>query len=74
MSYHNGRRNAYIYFYYLIFLTFILPQAYDIDTLELIENFTGGENPICTLAAGQNMLFSGSLKSIKVIIQGCLRP
>jgi len=40
--------------------------AYDIDTLELIKNFTGGENPICTLAAGQNMLFSGSLKSIKV--------
>lgn len=51
-------------------LIFILPKAYDIDTLELIQNFTGGENPICTLAAGQNMLFSGSLKSIKVIIHG----
>ncbi|XP_065065622.1 E3 ubiquitin-protein ligase TRAF7-like isoform X3 [Rhopilema esculentum] len=40
--------------------------AYDLESLELIENVTGGENPICTLAVGQNMLFSGSLKSIKV--------
>eukprot|EP00794_Sanderia_malayensis_P008900 gene8900-9851_t len=41
-------------------------SAYDLESLELIENFTASENPICTLAAGNNMLFSGSLKSIKV--------
>ena len=54
------------YSYSSFFSLFSPSQAYDIDTLELIKNFTGGENPICTLAAGQNMLFSGSLKSIKV--------
>ena len=36
----------------------------DFDKLKVIE---AHDNPVCTLASARNMLFSGSLKVIKVI-------
>jgi len=41
-------------------------SVFDIENLKLIQNFSADDNPICTLAVGNEMLFSGSLKSIKV--------
>ena len=52
----------FLFFHYLLFLS----KVFDIENLKLIQNFTADENPICTLAVGNQMLFSGSLKSIKV--------
>ena len=52
----------FLFFHYLLFLF----KVFDIENLKLIQNFTADENPICTLAVGNQMLFSGSLKSIKV--------
>ena len=37
----------------------------DFDKLKVIE---AHDNPVCTLASARNMLFSGSLKVIKVIV------
>ena len=39
---------------------------WDIGTLELVETLEGHENPVCTLHAANSLLFSGSLKCIKV--------
>ena len=46
---------------------FVFLQVFDIENMKLIENFRADENAICTLAVGNGMLFSGSLKSIKVL-------
>uniref|UniRef100_T2MAP7 E3 ubiquitin-protein ligase TRAF7 n=1 Tax=Hydra vulgaris TaxID=6087 RepID=T2MAP7_HYDVU len=48
-------------------------SVFDIESLKLIENFSADENPICTLAVGNGMLFSGSFKSIKVWDIGALK-
>ena len=41
-------------------------QVWDIDNFELIETLEGHENPVCTLSAANSLLFSGSLKVVKV--------
>lgn len=43
-----------------------LAQVWDIDSLELLATLTGHDNPVCTLATAHGLLFSGSLKIIKV--------
>lgn len=47
--------------------------VFDIENQKLLTNFSADENPICTLAVGNGMLFSGSLKSIKVWDLGTLK-
>eukprot|EP00051_Salpingoeca_urceolata_P027745 m.483093 g.483093 ORF g.483093 m.483093 type:complete len:741 (-) comp22779_c0_seq1:113-2335(-) len=41
-------------------------KMWDIDTLELEETLEGHDNPVCTLAIANGLLFSGSLKNIKI--------
>ena len=41
-------------------------QVWNIETLEKETTITAHDNPVCTLATAKNMLFSGSLKLIKV--------
>nr|CAB3267212.1 ZF(TRAF/RING)-5 zinc finger protein [Phallusia mammillata] len=41
-------------------------KVWSIDTLEELASISAHENPVCTLVCANNMLFSGSLKSIKV--------
>ena len=48
------------------YIVSFLSQVFDIEKMSLLQNFQADENPICTLAVGNGMLFSGSLKSIKV--------
>ncbi len=42
-------------------------QIWDIDTLELLDTLKGHDNPVCTLATANGLLFSGSLKIVKVL-------
>jgi hypothetical protein len=41
-------------------------HVWDIDTLDLVATLAGHDNPVCTLATANGLLFSGSLKIIKV--------
>lgn len=41
-------------------------QVWCLEALELLDSIRGHENPVCTLVTKRNMLFSGSLKKIKV--------
>lgn len=41
-------------------------QVWCLEELELLDSIRGHENPVCTLVTKRNMLFSGSLKKIKV--------
>jgi hypothetical protein len=41
-------------------------NVWDIDTLDLLVTLPGHDNPVCTLATANGLLFSGSLKIIKV--------
>ena len=41
-------------------------QVWNIDALEQEKTIQAHDNPVCTLVAANNMLFSGSLKVIKV--------
>ena len=43
-----------------------LSQVWCLEALELLDSIRGHENPVCTLVTKRNMLFSGSLKKIKV--------
>ena len=45
----------------------LLQQVWSIDTFEETFSIAAHENPVCTLVCSDNLLFSGSLKSIKVI-------
>ncbi|KAK2142968.1 hypothetical protein LSH36_891g01006 [Paralvinella palmiformis] len=40
--------------------------VWDIDSFEHVRTLTAHDNPVCTLVAAKNMLFSGSHKNIKV--------
>uniref|UniRef100_A0A3B3SSJ1 E3 ubiquitin-protein ligase TRAF7 n=1 Tax=Paramormyrops kingsleyae TaxID=1676925 RepID=A0A3B3SSJ1_9TELE len=42
------------------------PQVWDIQTLQKVNTIRAHDNPVCTLVSSHNMLFSGSLKAIKV--------
>ena len=44
---------------------------WDIATLELTQSLEGHENPVCTIGIANGMLFSGSLKVIKVCLPYC---
>uniref|UniRef100_A0A8C9VZD0 TNF receptor-associated factor 7 n=1 Tax=Scleropages formosus TaxID=113540 RepID=A0A8C9VZD0_SCLFO len=41
-------------------------QVWDIQTLQKVNTIRAHDNPVCTLVSSHNMLFSGSLKAIKV--------
>ena len=41
-------------------------KVWSVKTLTMITSFIAHEDPVCTLAASSSMLFSGSLRSIKV--------
>ncbi len=47
-------------------------QVWDIDTLQLVTTLEGHDNPVCTLAVTSGMLFSGSLKVVKVFRSGAI--
>jgi hypothetical protein len=40
--------------------------VWDIATFELTHTLEGHENPVCTIGIANGLLFSGSLKVIKV--------
>ena len=40
--------------------------VWDTKTFRLLESYTAHNNPVCTLTANQDLLFSGSLKVINV--------
>lgn len=42
------------------------PQVWDIQNLQKVNTIRAHDNPVCTLVSSHNMLFSGSLKAIKV--------
>uniref|UniRef100_A0A8C1SAH2 TNF receptor-associated factor 7 n=2 Tax=Cyprinus carpio TaxID=7962 RepID=A0A8C1SAH2_CYPCA len=44
----------------------VLLQVWDIQTLQKVNTIRAHDNPVCTLVSSHNMLFSGSLKAIKV--------
>ena len=46
-------------------------QVWCLEALELLDSIRGHENPVCTLVTKRNMLFSGSLKKIKVCRLNC---
>lgn len=41
-------------------------QVWDIQNLQKVNTIRAHDNPVCTLVSSHNMLFSGSLKAIKV--------
>lgn len=41
-------------------------QVWNVDTFEYSHTIKAHDNPVCTLVAASNMLFSGSLKVIRV--------
>jgi len=41
-------------------------KVWDIDNFSLIYTIEAGDDPVCTLAFANGMLFSGSLKVIKI--------
>lgn len=41
-------------------------KVWDIQTLQKVNTIRAHDNPVCTLVSSHNMLFSGSLKAIKV--------
>ena len=41
-------------------------KVWNVKTLEMMDTITGHDNHVCTLACSGNLLFSGSLKAIKV--------
>ena len=43
-----------------------MQQVYDISTFDRLETLEGHDNPVCTLAVANSLLFSGSLKVIKI--------
>lgn len=53
----------------LIHIKFIsfFSQVWCLEALEQLDSIRGHENPVCTLVTKRNMLFSGSLKKIKVL-------
>lgn len=46
----------------------LLAKVWDIQTLQKVNTIRAHDNPVCTLVSSHNMLFSGSLKAIKVQI------
>lgn len=44
-------------------------QVWDMDSYGQIATLEGHDNPVCTLAIANSILFSGSLKSIKVLFE-----
>lgn len=46
---------------------FVFSQVWCLEALEQLDSIRGHENPVCTLVTKRNMLFSGSLKKIKVL-------
>ena len=44
-------------------------KVWNTKTLEMMDTIKGHDNHVCTLACSGNLLFSGSLKSIKVCSQ-----
>lgn len=57
-------------------------QVWDIQNLQKVNTIRAHDNPVCTLVSSHNMLFSGSLKAIKVRqgsvyacgVSGCQMP
>lgn len=45
-------------------------QVWDIQNLQKVNTIRAHDNPVCTLVSSHNMLFSGSLKAIKVELGG----
>lgn len=45
-------------------------QVWDIQNLQKVNTIRAHDNPVCTLVSSHNMLFSGSLKAIKVWARG----
>lgn len=43
---------------------------WDIQNLQKVNTIRAHDNPVCTLVSAHNMLFSGSLKAIKVSVAG----
>ena len=41
-------------------------KVWNVKTFEMMDTITGHDNHVCTLACSGNLLFSGSLKAIKV--------
>lgn len=41
-------------------------QVWDIQNLQKVNTIRAHDNPVCTLVSSHNLLFSGSLKAIKV--------
>jgi E3 ubiquitin-protein ligase TRAF7 len=46
--------------------------VWDIGTCEVVDTLVGHDNPVCTIAVENGMLFTGSLKSVRVWDVRCL--
>ena len=42
-------------------------KVWSVKTYELLASISAHDNPVCTLACNDTLLFSGSLRSIKVL-------
>ncbi len=63
MKYQNGDYNEKSY---KCCVYVWLLQVWNIESFENLSTIEAHENPVCTLVSARNMLFSGSLKVIKV--------